>query len=104
MLCSSCSRSLDGVAKFCSGCGQPLVQPARVQGTLTRVRYGRVIAGVCAGFAQAYGMDVTLVRLLFCAAALCGAGTLVVAYIIAWIIMPNAPYALPPQVTGVTAS
>ena len=107
MLCSTCNKSFDGVARFCTGCGQPLQTPMSVRGTLTRARYGRMIAGVCAGFAQAYGLDVTLVRLLVCVATFCGAGVLVLAYIAAWIIMPNAPYALPmqpSQPTGAVAS
>lgn len=73
-----------------------------------RARYGRMIAGVCAGFAQQYGWDATLVRLAVCFLGLCSAGTVVLAYIICWIVMPNALYALPPQAstqpTGVVAS
>ena len=104
MLCSSCSRSFDGVTKFCAGCGQPLNQPVQVQERLHRARYGRMIAGVCAGFAQSYGADVTVVRLLVCVVGLFSAATVVLAYLIAWIVMPTAPYALPVQAAGVTAS
>lgn len=67
--------------------------PLRTQ--LVRPRYGRVIAGVCAGFAQAYGWDPVIVRLVLCLIALCGAGTPIIAYIVAWVVMPNAPYELP---------
>ena len=46
-------------ARFCSGCGRPMMiestSPFRTH--LVRPREGRVIAGVCAGFAQAYGWD-----------------------------------------------
>jgi phage shock protein C len=104
MLCSSCSGSFDGTAKFCSNCGLPLQQPTRMHEPLQRLRAGRMIAGVCAGFAQAYNMDVTLVRLVLCIAAFCSAGTVLFAYIILWIIMPAAPYTLPPQTVSVTAS
>jgi phage shock protein C len=62
---------------------------------LVRPRQGRVIAGVCAGFAQAYGWDPVIVRLVLCLIALCGAGTPIIAYLIAWIVMPNAPYEYP---------
>jgi len=75
--------------------------PLRTQ--LVRPRYGRVIAGVCAGFAQAYGWDPVIVRLVLVVIAFCGAGTPILAYIIAWIVMPNAPYELPPR-TDITHS
>jgi phage shock protein C len=64
---------------------------------LTRPRYGRVIAGVCAGFAQHYGWDVVLVRILLCVLVLFGCGTPIIAYLIAWIVMPNEPYIFPVQ-------
>jgi phage shock protein C len=70
---------------------------------LVRPRQGRVIAGVCAGFARAYGWDPVVVRLVLCLVALCGAGTPIIAYLIAWIVMPNAPYEYP-QRTDLTNS
>jgi phage shock protein C len=70
---------------------------------LVRPREGRVIAGVCAGFAQAYRWDPVIVRLVLCLIALCGAGTPILAYLIAWIVMPNAPHEYP-QRTDVTNS
>jgi phage shock protein C len=104
MVCETCSRSFDGVARFCTGCGRTLHPPVAAQEPLKRSRFGRMIAGVCAGIAQTYNLDVTLVRLLVCLAACCSAGTAVFVYIILWIIMPVAPYAVPPQTIGVTAS
>ena len=46
------------------------------------------IAGVCAGFARYFGIDVTLVRLVWLATLIL-AGTGLVAYIICWIVMPR---------------
>jgi phage shock protein C len=63
--------------------------PFRTQ--LVRPRQGRIIAGVCAGFAQAYGWDPVIVRIVLSLIALCGAGTPILAYVVAWIVMPNAP-------------
>lgn len=54
---------------------------------LTRPRSGKVIAGVCAGIADAYGWKRGTVRLLFVLFGLFGAGEL--AYIILWILMPK---------------
>jgi len=113
MICSACSRPMDGNIRFCSGCGRAVDGEAyiREQRRLTRPRQARVIAGVCAGFAQYFGWDVTLVRLVLCCAAFFSLGTPVFAYFIAWGVMPNSPYALPMQPlsnteaqTGATAS
>jgi phage shock protein PspC (stress-responsive transcriptional regulator) len=56
-----------------------------------------MIAGVCAGFALRYGWDVALVRLVLVLALVCGVGTPFLAYLIAWIVMPNGQWALPAQ-------
>jgi phage shock protein C len=50
----------------------------------------RKIAGVCAGFAEYFDLDVTIVRVVWLIVALFGGGG-VLAYIIAWIVMPEAP-------------
>jgi phage shock protein PspC (stress-responsive transcriptional regulator) len=68
---------------------------SRFRTKLVRPRQGRVIAGVCAGFAQAYGWDPVIVRIVLCLIVLFGAGTPILAYVIAWIVMPNAPYDYP---------
>jgi len=46
-----------------------------------------MIAGVCAGLARRYAMPVFLVRVLMVAAGLAGVG--VVAYPVAWVLIPN---------------
>ena len=59
----------------------------------------RVFGGVCSGLALHYGWDITTVRLLWVLCVLF-AGTGVLAYIIAWIVIPEAPYVLPESSTG----
>lgn len=56
---------------------------------LTRNTDDKVIGGVCSGVADYLGVDVTLVRLLTVVGAIFGVGSLVVAYIVAWILMPE---------------
>jgi phage shock protein PspC (stress-responsive transcriptional regulator) len=73
----------------------PPVYPVRTR--LVRPRYGRAIAGVCAGFAQEYGWDVVLVRILLCVIVFFGCGTPILAYLVAWIVMPDEPYFFPMQ-------
>ena len=49
-----------------------------------------MIAGVCSGVADYLGLDLTLVRLLTVVGAIFSVGTVAVAYIAAWILMPEA--------------
>ena len=44
---------------------------------------------------------VAMVRLVFLLAVLFGVGTPVLVYLVAWIAMPNEPYALPASTGGV---
>lgn len=55
---------------------------------LYRPREGRIIAGVCAGLAQRFGMTANTVRLLFVLSLLLP-GPQFVIYLALWIIMPN---------------
>ncbi|HZJ49329.1 MAG TPA: PspC domain-containing protein [Actinomycetota bacterium] len=54
---------------------------------LVRPRQGKMIAGVCAGLADFYGFNVTLVRLLFVIFGLFGPGE--IAYVIIWVLAPK---------------
>jgi phage shock protein C len=106
MYCSHCGKPMDSTARFCPSCGAacqpaPFAQ-APFAGQLTRPRYPRVIGGVCSGIALHYGWDVVVVRLVWALCILFG-GTGVLAYIIAWIVIPEAPYALPDRTTGSVA-
>ena len=103
MYCSHCGRPVDATARFCPACGAA-VQPVGyvrvpVYGQLMRPRYPRVFGGVCSGLALHYGWDITTVRLLWVLCVLF-LGTGILAYIIAWIVIPEAPYVLPERSTG----
>ncbi len=57
---------------------------------LYRSRTNRMLAGVCGGIAEYSDVDPTVVRLLWLLMSLIwGAG--IVAYIVAWIIIPEEP-------------
>jgi phage shock protein C len=98
MYCSHCGKPMDQAARFCPACGavaQPVMYGrAPYPGQLTRPRYPRMVAGVCAGFALHYGWDLSLVRVI-CALMIVLTGVGLIAYLAAWIIIPEAPYALP---------
>ncbi|HET7215093.1 MAG TPA: PspC domain-containing protein [Terriglobia bacterium] len=57
-----------------------------------RSRTDEKIAGVCGGFAEYLEIDPTLVRLIWLAALFLG-GWGLIAYIVAWIVMPLEPEA-----------
>lgn len=55
---------------------------------LTRSITNRQIAGVCAGLAEFFGIDVTIIRVIFVLSALFGGSGLVI-YIAMWILVPE---------------
>lgn len=56
--------------------------------SLTRSRTDRVIAGVCGGLGQYFGVDPVIIRLIFVVITILG-GAGVLAYIVMWIIVPE---------------
>ncbi len=55
---------------------------------LLRLREGRMVAGVCAGLAAYFGVDVNLVRLAFGVfTVFYGFGALI--YLLAWVVLPE---------------
>ena len=58
---------------------------------LTRSPDDRWIAGVCGGFAEYTGIDATLIRIVLLVATILGAGSLIVIYLICWLLIPKAP-------------
>lgn len=100
MYCCKCGIQLDENAKFCSACGtatgkgQPGPGVRNVR--LSRPAYDKKIAGVCAGFARYLDVDVTVVRVVWIILALWPIPfSAVLAYFVAWIVMPRDPLALP---------
>jgi phage shock protein PspC (stress-responsive transcriptional regulator) len=56
---------------------------------LVRPRQGRIIAGVCAGLAQRFGISPFAARLLFVLVLLILPGSQIIVYPILWILMPS---------------
>jgi phage shock protein PspC (stress-responsive transcriptional regulator) len=56
---------------------------------LRRLRRDRVIAGVLAGFARHFELDVTLLRVVFAVATVCTAFFGVVIYLMCWVVIPE---------------
>ncbi len=102
MLCSSCQKEIAPGSRFCYNCGakQPdtpgagvppyVVTPKR----LMRSSRDKKIGGVCAGLAEYFDLDPTLVRVVWLL-AIFFAGTGFLVYLILWIVLPVAPATLP---------
>ncbi len=105
MFCTQCGFELEDQDQFCAKCGaatRPGFGPrTSVPAALSRPMDQNKIAGVCAGFARYFGVDVTLMRILWLAAAIVTGGLIIIVYIGAWILMPKdypslAPAPVPP--------
>jgi phage shock protein C len=66
----------------------PTSSPAGAR-RLVRRSDDKMIAGVCSGVATYLGVDVTLVRILAVLGAVFGFGSLVVAYVVMWALVPE---------------
>ena len=56
---------------------------------LTRNHQNAMLGGVCSGVADHFGLDVTLVRLLTVLGVVFGLGSVAVAYVVAWVLLPK---------------
>jgi len=48
-----------------------------------------MIAGVCAGVGQFFGIDANLVRILFAVLILFSGGAAALVYLLAWVVIPE---------------
>jgi phage shock protein C len=105
MICTHCQREIADYSNFCYFCGARQVRavdgPARAQKRLMRSAGDRKIGGVCGGFAEYLDVDSTLVRLVWVVAIFVPVPLGLIAYLVAWIVMPQAP--LPSPVTPAPA-
>lgn len=99
MVCARCQHELPEAANFCPACGasqhgqNALPWSAR---RLTRSPGDAKIAGVCSGLASYFGIDVTFVRVAWVVLSIVPGAVVggVVAYLLAWLLMPEgAPVA-----------
>ena len=97
MYCTKCGRELQDQEIYCCQCGTATERAAQrafagpEPRPLTRSIYDKKIAGVCAGVAKYLDVDVTVVRLVWLILTFFPPSIGLVAYIIAWIVMPKEP-------------
>lgn len=85
--CSYCAEDIQDQAVKCRYCGS-LLDGSALTRTWYRLRSGKMIAGVCAGLAEQFGISVTALRLAAVLLTLLGAGWGLIVYAVLWVIMP----------------
>lgn len=96
MVCYNCNQEILEGSRYCYHCGaaqKPFVPPPappKPAKPLRRSRKNKMIAGVCAGLAEHFDLDVTLVRVVWAVVTFfSGIVGGVVAYLICWIVIPE---------------
>jgi phage shock protein C len=98
MTCVSCQKDIAAGSRFCYSCGAKQPEAAAsapppayyAPKRFVRSTNDRKVAGVCAGVADYFDMDPTLVRILWALATMIP-GPNVLAYIIIWVAADEGP-------------
>jgi phage shock protein PspC (stress-responsive transcriptional regulator) len=96
VFCQHCGTGLPANARFCSTCGVVITAGQPIPGRpLIRPRVGRQIGGVCLAIAQANGWDVAVVRIIAVLGLIFSGCLIGVAYLAAWIGIPEETAPMP---------
>jgi len=93
MICVHCGKQIVEGSSYCNFCGSRQ-RPSLRSKLLMRSSTDSKIAGVCGGFGEYFGVDTTIVRLIWLALSVVPGGIVggILAYIVAWIVIPaSAP-------------
>ena len=99
MNCDRCGREVETDSAYCRFCGARVgVPPMAGRRLVRRPDEGR-LGGVCAGMAEYFATDVTVVRLAWIVLTIVPGAIIggVIAYVAAWLIMPATFVPAPPR-------
>ena len=85
--CPYCAEQIRVEAIKCRHCGSMLEARSALTRPWRRNRRHSMLAGVCAGLAEEFGISVTIVRLAFVLGTLVS-GMGIVVYLVLWVVMP----------------
>ncbi len=86
-LCPYCAEEVRAEAIRCKHCGSNLLA-RQSPSDWYRTAHDRMIAGVCGGLAQQFGVPAAVVRLAFVLMTLFMGGVGLVIYVVLWVVMP----------------
>jgi phage shock protein C len=100
MNCPKCQRDITEYSNYCYYCGTRQQAPPTgapiIQRRLMRSSTDNKISGVCGGLAEYLDVDSTVVRLVWVLVTFfTGIVFGIIAYAVAWLVMPLAPEPLP---------
>lgn len=85
--CPYCAEDIRAEAVKCRYCGSAVQGSSVLTRAWHRSARLKMIAGVCAGLAEEFGISVTILRLAFVLGTLIS-GTGLIIYIVLWVVMP----------------
>jgi phage shock protein PspC (stress-responsive transcriptional regulator) len=86
--CPYCAEEVRAAAIKCKHCGS-MLSTRYAPGDWYRSSHDRMIAGVCGGLAQQFGVPTAVIRLAFVLMTFFSLGTGVLVYLVLWIVMPS---------------